>query len=52
MNQVLPYKFTNHHFLVESTEIYASLILHIKNPFKNKLIEVFLSQVDEYDGDK
>ena len=40
------------HFLVESMEIYASLILHVNNPFKNKLIEVFLSQVDEYDGDK
>ena len=39
------------HFLVESMEIYASLILHINNPFKNKLVEVFLSQIDEYDKD-
>ena len=40
------------HFLVESIEIYASLILHVNNPYRQELIDVFLSQVDEYDKDE
>jgi hypothetical protein len=37
------------HFLVESLEIYASLILHSDNAYKDELIKVFLSQANEYD---
>jgi Family of unknown function (DUF6169) len=37
------------HFIVDTQEIYASLILHILNPFKQELIKVFLNQVNEYD---
>ena len=39
------------HFLVETVEIYASLIIHSLNSFKNELVKVFLSQVNEYDKD-
>lgn len=39
------------HFIVATMEIYASLILHSLNPFKDELIRVFLSQVTEYDKD-
>ena len=37
------------HFIVEELEIYASLILHTLNPFKDNLTELFLNQADEYD---
>lgn len=36
-------------FLVETVEIYASLIIHSLNSFKGELVKVFLSQVNEYD---
>jgi Family of unknown function (DUF6169) len=37
------------HFVVDTQEIYASLILHNLNPFKQDLIKVFLKQAHEYD---
>lgn len=37
------------HFIVDSQEIYASLIFHSLNPFKQNLIQVFLNQANEYD---
>ena len=40
------------HFIVESVEIYASLILHANNPYKEELVGDFLSQVDEYNKDE
>ena len=40
------------HFIVESVEIYASLILHANNPYKEELVDDFLSQVDEYNKDE
>lgn len=39
------------HFLVETMEIYASLILHSHNSYKDVLVNVFLSQMNEYDKD-
>ena len=39
------------HFLVETVEIYASLIIHAHNSFKNELVKVFLNQINEYDKD-
>lgn len=38
-------------FDVEGSEILASLILHTQNPFKEKLIKVFVEQVNEYRKD-
>ena len=38
-------------FIVEDTEILASLIIHAQNPFKEELIKVFIEQVDEYRKD-
>jgi Family of unknown function (DUF6169) len=37
------------HFIVDSQEIYTSLILHNLNPFKQDLIKVFQNQANEYD---
>ncbi len=37
------------HFIIESLEIYASLILHTDNSYKDELVKVFLNQANEYD---
>jgi Family of unknown function (DUF6169) len=39
-------------FVVENTEILASLIVHSQNPFKEALIKVFVEQVNEYRKDE
>jgi Family of unknown function (DUF6169) len=39
------------HFMVQSTEIYASLILHNLNHYKEDLIRIFLNQANEYNKD-
>lgn len=39
------------HFIVQSLEIYASLILHSANPYKLELTQIFLNQANEYDKD-
>jgi hypothetical protein len=38
-------------FLVEDTEILASLIVHSQNPFREAVIKVFVDQVNEYRKD-
>lgn len=37
------------HFIIESLEIYASLILHTDNSYKDELVKVFQNQANEYD---
>jgi hypothetical protein len=37
------------HFMIQSMEIYASLILHCSNHYKNDLVHIFLSQANEYE---
>ena len=36
-------------FIVGDTEIYASLIVHILNPLKDSLKDIFLNQKEKYD---
>ena len=36
------------YFIVEELEIYASMIVHVLNPFKNELIKVFGEQNNHY----
>ena len=38
-------------FVVENTQILASLIVHAHNPFKEAVIKVFVEQVNEYQKD-
>ncbi len=37
------------HFMIQSMEIYASLILHRSNHYKNNLVRIFLNQANEYE---
>ena len=39
------------YFIVDTMEIYASLILHSLNPYKGELVRIFLTQSSEYDED-
>jgi Family of unknown function (DUF6169) len=39
-------------FSTENMEILASLIVHVNNPFKDELVQLFLAQPDEYDKDR
>ena len=39
-------------FSTEGIEILASLIVHIDNPFKEELVQLFLEQPDGYDKDE
>jgi hypothetical protein len=36
------------YFIVEELEIYASMIVHSLNPFKEELIKVFIEQTNQY----
>ncbi len=39
-------------FSTEDMEILASLIVHVNNPFKEELVQLFLAQPNEYDKDR
>ena len=41
----------DNHFFIESIEIFSSLILHVANPFKQELINLFMNQPNELGKD-